>query len=129
MSEKIFSIKDEKTNTDYKLTVSYNSFTIEFILQNATYFKEKYESGNLTLPIFHKKNKIFKQFDNILKIADVIRTKMEKKQYSLQSAVLTLKFRNEYDDIENISFELKPPKGSTSSQSESQKGDTYKKKE
>ena len=113
MSEKIFSIKDEKTNTDYKLTVSYNSFTIEFILQNATYFNEKYESGNLTLPIFHKKNKIFKQFDNILKIADVIRSKIEKKQYSLQSGVLTLKFHNEYDDIENIPFELKPVTGTT----------------
>ena len=128
MSEKIFSVKDEKTHTDYKLTVSYNSFTIEFILQNSTYFREKYESGNLSLQAFHQKNKIFKQFDSTLKIADVIRTKMEKKQYSLQSAVLTLKFRNEYDDIENISFELKPPKGSTSSQSESQKGDTYKKR-
>ena len=128
MSEKIFTIKDEKTHTDYKLTISYNSFTIEFILQNATYFKEKYESGNLSLPAFHQKNKIFKQFDSTLKVAEVIRNKMEKKQYSLQNGVLTLKFRNEYDELINIPFELKPSKGSTTNQSETQKGDTYKKR-
>ena len=124
MSEKIFTIKDEKTHTDYKLTISYNSFTIEFILQNATYFKEKYESGNLSLPAFHQKNKIFKQFDSTLKVAEVIRNKMEKKQYSLQNGVLTLKFRNEYDELINIPFELKPSKGSTTNQSETQKGGT-----
>ena len=125
MSEKIFTIKDNN-NKDYKLTVAYNSFTIEFILQHPTYIREKYESGNLSLAAFQKKNKVFKQFDSTLKIADVIRSKIEKKQYSLQNSVLTLKFHNEYDNIENVSFELKPA-GSTN-QSETQKGDTYKKR-
>ena len=74
---------------------------------------------------FQKKNKVFKQFDSTLKIADVIRSKIEKKQYSLQSGVLTLKFHNEYDNIENVSFELKPVK---SNQSETQKDDLYKKR-
>ena len=126
MSEKIFTIKDNN-NKDYKLTVAYNSFTIEFIVQHPTYIKEKYESGNLTLVAFQKKNKVFKQFDSTLKIADVIRSKIEKKQYSLQSGVLTLKFHNEYDNVENVSFELKPAKG-LSNQSDSQKDDTYKKR-
>ena len=128
MSEKIFSLKDEKTLTDYRLTVSYNSFTLEFILQNASYIKERYESGNLSLPAFHQKNKIFKQFDNILKIAEVIRNKMEKKQYSLQSGVLTLKFHDEYNNLVNIPFELKPVDFSKSNKSETQKGDIYKKR-
>ena len=126
MSEKIFSLKDEKTHTDYRLTMSYNSFTIEFILQNSTYLKERYESGNITLPAFHQKNKIFKQFDSTLKVADVIRNKMEKKQYSLQSGVLSLKFRDEYDNLINIPFELKPT--GSSNQSDTQKGDVYKKR-
>ena len=124
MSEKLFTIKDNNNN-DYKLTVAYNSFTIEFIVQHPTYIKEKYESGNITLAAFQKKNKVFKQFDSTLKIADVIRSKIEKKQYSLQSGVLTLKFHNEYDNIENVSFELKPVK---SNQSETQKDDLYKKR-
>ena len=124
MSEKIFTIKDN-LNKDYKLTVAYNSITIELIVQHPTYIKEKYESGNLTLAAFQKKNKVFKQFDSTLKIADVIRSKIEKKQYSFQSGVLSLKFHNEYDDIENVSFELKPAKGN---QSETQKDDTYKKR-
>ena len=125
MSEKIFTIKDNNNN-DYKLTIAYNSFTIEFIVQHPTYIREKYESGNLTLVAFQKKNKVFKQFDSTLKIADVIRSKIEKKQYSLQQGVLTLKFHNEYDNIENVSFELKPAKGTN--QSDSQKDDTYKKR-
>ena len=128
MSEKIFSLKDEKTHTDYRLTMSYNSFTIEFILQNSTYLKERYESGNLTLSAFHQKNKIFKQFDSTLKVADVIRNKMEKKQYSLQSGVLSLKFRDEYDNLINIPIELKACDSSKSNKSETQKGDTYKKR-
>ena len=44
MSEKLFTIKDNNNN-DYKLTVAYNSFTIEFIVQHPTYIKEKYESA------------------------------------------------------------------------------------
>ena len=126
MSEKIFTIKDNY-NKEYKLTMAYNSFTIEFILQHPTYIKEKYESGNLTLVAFQKKNKVFKQFESTLKIADVIRSKIEKKQYSLQNQVLTLKFHNEYDDVENVPFELKPAKG-TGNQSETQKDDLYKKR-
>jgi hypothetical protein len=126
MSEKIFTIKDNY-NKEYKLTMAYNSFTIEFILQHPTYIKEKYESGNLTLVAFQKKNKVFKQFESTLKIADVIRSKIEKKQYSLQNQVLTLKFHNEYDDVENVPFELKPTKG-MGNQSETQKDDLYKKR-
>ena len=57
MSEKIFTVKEDKTNKEYKLIVAYNSFTIEFILQHPTYIKEKYESGNLTLVAFQKKIK------------------------------------------------------------------------
>ena len=128
MSEKIFTVKEDKTNKEYKLIVSYNSFTIEFILQNPTYSREKYESGNLTLVAFQQKNKVFKQFDSVLKIADVIRSKIEKKQYSLQPGLLTLKFHNEYDNIENVNFELKEAKGATKNQSSTQKEDTYKKR-
>ena len=126
MREKIFTIK-YNYNKEYKLTMAYNSFTIEFILQHPTYIKEKYESGNLTLVAFQKKNKVFKQFESTLKIADVIRSKIEKKQYSLQNQVLTLKFHNEYDDVENVPFELKPAKG-MGNQSETQKDDLYKKR-
>ena len=54
-TNKIFTIKDN-LNKDYKLTVAYNSITIELIVQHPTYIKEKYESGNLTLAAFQKKN-------------------------------------------------------------------------
>ena len=107
MSEKIFTVTDAKNHNSYRLTVAYNSFTIEFIVENSTYIKEKYESGNMNLPFFHQKNKIFKQFENILKIAEVIRSKIDKKQFSLELPFLILKFRDEYDNPENIKFELK----------------------
>lgn len=107
MSEKIFTVTDAKNHNSYRLTVAYNSFTIEFIVENSTYIKEKYESGNMNLPFFHQKNKIFKQFENILKIAEVIRSKIDKKQFSLELPFLILKFRDEYDNPENIQFELK----------------------
>jgi hypothetical protein len=128
MSEKIFTVKEDKTNKDYKLIMSYNSFTIEFILQNPTYIREKYESGNITLAAFQQKNKIFKQFDSVLKIADVIRNKIEKKQFILQPGALILKFHNEYDNIENVKFELKEAKVDSKNQSSTQKDDTYKKR-
>ena len=64
MSEKIFTVTDIKSHNSYRLTISYNSFTVEFIVQNPTYTREKYESGNMNLPFFHQKNKIFKQFEN-----------------------------------------------------------------
>lgn len=121
MSEKIFTVTDQRNHNSYRLTISYNSFTIEFILQNATYVKERYESGNMALPAFHQKNKIFKQFDSVLKIADVLRSKIEKNQYSLETPNLILKFRDAYDNLENIKFELKPSTGGQSGKVESTK--------
>ena len=41
---------------------------------------------------------------------------------------MTLKFHNEYDNIENVNFELKEAKGATKNQSSTQKEDTYKKR-
>jgi len=116
MSEKIFTVTDQKTHTNYRLTIAYNSFTVEFILQNPTYTREKFESGPMSLGALQQKNKIFKQFENTLKVADVIRIKIERKQFALESNKLTLKFRNEFDNEENITFELKPSKDNNSSQ-------------
>jgi len=124
MSEKIFTVTDIKSHNSYRLTISYNSFTVEFIVQNPTYTREKYESGNISLAAFQQKNKLFKQFDNTLKIADVLRSKIEKKQFSLELPSLIFKFHNEYDNLENVKFDLKASSGNQSNQSG--KGDTAK---
>ena len=124
MSEKIFTVTDIKSHNSYRLTISYNSFTVEFIVQNPTYTREKYESGNISLAAFQQKNKLFKQFDNTLKIADVLRSKIEKKQFSLELPSLIFKFHNEYDNLENVKFDLKASSSNQSNQSG--KGDTAK---
>ena len=110
MSEKHYTVKDLKSHNDYRFTISYNSFTVEFILQSS-YAKDRYESGPINLSGFHQKNKVFNQFDSTLKIADVIGSKIEKKQYSLEVPVFILK----YDFQENIRFDLKPSKGASTS--------------
>jgi hypothetical protein len=110
MSEKHYTVKDLKSHNDYRFTISYNSFTVEFILQSS-YAKDRYESGPINLSGFRQKNKVFNQFDSTLKIADVIGSKIEKKQYSLEVPVFILN----YDFQENIRFDLKPSKGASTS--------------
>jgi hypothetical protein len=87
MSEKHYTVKDLKSHNDYRFTISYNSFTVEFILQSS-YAKDRYESGPINLSGFRQKNKVFNQFDSTLKIADVIGSKIEKKHIPSKSLFL-----------------------------------------
>ena len=105
--EKIFTVQDVKSHNLYRLTISYNSFSIEFIVQNSTYTREMYESCPITLAVFQQKNKLFKQFENTLKVPDVLRGKIEKKQFSLELPALFFKFHNEFDNLENVKIDLK----------------------
>ncbi len=108
MSEKTFTISEDGTNKQYNLVMSYNSSEIDFNLQNKDDPKEKYELKGLTLPELQKKNKVYKQFDDTLKIADIIGNKLEKKNFVLNSGcVLSLKYINEYDEDEYIPFVIK----------------------
>ena len=115
--EKIFTFQDAKSHNSYRLTISYNSFSIEFIVQNPTYTREMYESGHITLAVFQQKNKIFKQFENTLKVADVLWGKIEKKQFSLELPALFFKFHNEFDNLENVKIDLKASSAKQSNQS------------
>ena len=111
MSEKIFYVTEEGTFKKFKLTLAYNSFTIEFIVQNKDYSREVYESGRFTLPDFRKKHRFFASFDSILRIADVLRDKFETQQFVLTPGVLSIRFHNEYDGFEFVNFPLRPKDG------------------
>ena len=100
MSEKHYTVIDLKSHNNYRLTIFYNSFTIQFVLQSRD-GKEKYSSSNLSASGFHQKDPVFKQYENTLKIADMLSSKIEKKQYSLDIPSLTIK-------PENVKFDLKP---------------------
>ena len=107
MTEKIFTITEEGTNKEFKLVMSFNESNINFNLESKDNPEEKYELKNLSLPDLQKKNKSYKQFDNTLKVADVIANKIEKKNFVLKTGcVLSLKQTNEYDEEEFIPFEI-----------------------
>lgn len=107
MTEKIFTIAEEGTNKEFKLVMSFNELNINFNLESKDNPEEKYELKNLSLPDLQKKNKSYKQFDNTLKVADVIANKIEKKNFVLKTGcVLSLKQTNEYDEEEFIPFEI-----------------------
>jgi hypothetical protein len=85
---------------------------------------EKYELRNITLENFHKKNKIYKQFDSIEKIADIIKNKIEKNNFILRiGCILNLKYTNEYDEEEYIPFEIKKIDSFSNSSSSSQEAE------
>ena len=108
MSEKVFTISEEGTEKQFTFKMSCNSSSIDFDLENKDCPSEKYELRSLDLPTFQKKNKIYKQFDSIEKIADIISTKIEKNNFILRTGcVLSLKYTNEYDEEEYIPFEIK----------------------
>ena len=64
MTEKIFTVAEERTNKEFKLIISFNESNINFNLESKDNPEEKYELKNLTLPDLQKKNKSYKQFDN-----------------------------------------------------------------
>jgi cell division protein FtsB len=108
MTEKTFTVPEEGTNRQFKLVMNFNSSNIDFKLESQDNPGEKYELKNLTLEALQKKNKAYKQFDNTLKIADVISNKIEKNSFVLRTgAVLSLKQTNEYDEEEFIPFEIR----------------------
>jgi cell division protein FtsB len=108
MTEKTFTVPEEGTNRQFKLVMNANSSNIDFKLESQDNPGEKYELKNLTLEALQKKNKAYKQFDNTLKIADVISNKIEKNSFVLRTgAVLSLKQTNEYDEEEFIPFEIR----------------------
>jgi len=111
MSEKIFYVTEEGTFKKFKLTMAYNSFTIEFIAQNKDYSREVYESGRMTLPEFRQKSRFFAGFDSVLRIADVLRDKLDSQQFVLSPGVLCIRFHNEYDSFEFVNFPLRPKDG------------------
>ena len=116
MSEKTFTVSEDGTNKQFDLVMSFNSSAIDFNLQNKNDPNEKYELKNLTLETFQKKNKIYKQFDSTEKIADIIRNKLEKNNFVLNTGcVLSLKYTNEYDEDEYIPFVIKNVGSSSSS--------------
>lgn len=107
MSEKYFTINEEGTNKQFKLIMSYNSSTIDIELQSKDNPKERYELKNLSLAYFHKIQN-YKQFDTIKKIADLISTKLEKKNFLLRTgAVLNIKFISPSDDVSYVPFVIK----------------------
>ena len=108
MTEKTFTVPEEGTNRQFKLVMNYNASNINFNLQSQDNPNEKYELKNLTLEALQKKNKAYKQFDNTLKIADVISNKIDKKSFVLRTGcILSLKQTNEYDEEEYIPFEIR----------------------
>ena len=108
MSEKIFYVTEEGTFKKFKLTLAYNSFTIEFIAQNKDYSREVYESGRMTLPDFRKKHHVFTNFDSVLRIADLLRDKLESKQFVLTPGVLSIRFHNEFNNtFEFVNFPMR----------------------
>lgn len=104
MSEKIYSVAADNGKT-YRLTVTSNASTLSLKLQNGG---ETYQTPAMNLAALHKLNKIYKQFDNIPKIADVIGKKIDNKNFVLKANQCVMKFKhtNEYDDEEYISYEL-----------------------
>lgn len=90
----------------YKLTITSSSNALSLKLQNTSSPSETYEVNNLNLNDLHSLNKIYKQFDNVPKIADVIGKKVENKNFVLKTGqcVLSFKHTNEYDDQELISY-------------------------
>ena len=114
MSEKYFTIAEEGTNKLFKLIMSYNSSTIDIELQSKDNPKEKYELKNLSLAYFHK-IKDYQQFDTIKKIADLISTKIEKKNFLLRTgALLDIKFVNPSNEISYVPFVIKNVGNTTS---------------
>jgi hypothetical protein len=105
MTEKHYTVTDLKSHNNYNFTLAYNSFTVELSFKSIN-SNEKYQSAPFGLSAFRQKNKIFKQFENTIKIAEVIGSKIEKKQYSLEIPYFILKFRDEFDNPEDIRFDL-----------------------
>ena len=124
MTEKIFTVSEEGTNKQFKLVMTYNSSNIDFDLESLDNPKEKYELRNITLEAFHKKNKIYKQFESTEKIADIIQNKIEKNNFILRTGcILNLKYTNEYDEEEYIPFEIKKIVSFSNSPSNSQEAE------
>lgn len=107
MTDKIYSIYCE-TGKTYNLTLRVQSGYLTFRLENRDAPCEVYEVNNLSLPELHKRNKAYKQFDNVQRIADVIGKKLENGNFILKTnqSILKIKQTNEYDEEEFIPFEM-----------------------
>lgn len=115
MSEKIYTVSADNGKT-YKLTVNSSSSSLTLKLQNQSNPSETYQTSGLNLAALQKLNKIYKQFDNVPKIADVIGKKIDNKNFVLKTNQCVLKFKhtNEYDDEEYITYELPQTGGGSS---------------
>lgn len=124
MSEKIYNISSENGKS-YKAIVKTGSNSLSLKLQNSQSPGETYEVSNLSLDDLHNLHRIYKQFDSVSKVAEVMGKKLEKNNIILKTDQCVLKFKhtNEYDDDEYIAYVL--PSTGTGSSGPSVGGSSY----
>lgn len=113
MEEKSFIITAEINKKQYIMKLLYDSSTISFTFYNLhDPNKIIYELRNITLQKLHEMNKIYKQFDSITKVVDVMSSKIEKKNFYFKDGQrqLIFKHKNAYDKEEQIIFSLEKVK-------------------
>lgn len=125
MSEKTYNINDEN-NKSFKLTIKTNADSLDFKLEGDS--NEKYEIKNISMDELKKKNKIYKQFDNVQKVSEVIDKKLDNKNFVLKTKQCVLKFKhtNEFDEEEFISYEI-PLIGGVSAEPQKDESEELKK--
>lgn len=104
MSEKSYDVNSG--DKAYKVTFTFDAKSLGIKVQNKNNEKEVYETQKLSLQDIQNTNKVYKQFDDAAKIANVVGTKLEKNNYLLETGgcVLKIKFTNEVDEIEYVPF-------------------------
>lgn len=94
MNEKTYNIKAEVNGKQYTLKIIYDQNTINFHVQSQSDPKLAFELNNLTLSKLQDINKIYKSFDSISKIVDVMDKKIEKKNFYFKDGQRCLQFKH-----------------------------------